>query len=183
MTKKAIVLLAEGFEEIEAITCIDILRRAGLTTIVAGITGLTVKGAQGLEIKANQKLNQSSFDYDACILPGGMPGADNLAASEKATGLIKKMENEKKIIAAICASPAIVLAPLGILNNKTATCYPGLESNFSNSTIYKNQEVVSHENIITGQGPASALKFALKITEHLAGKKISGKIAKATLFR
>ncbi|MFO8052879.1 MAG: DJ-1/PfpI family protein, partial [Candidatus Omnitrophota bacterium] len=127
-------------------------------------------------------LDETSFESDACILPGGMPGAENLAKSESVKKLLLCLNNQEKTIAAICASPAVVLAPLGILDNKTATCYPGMEKSFSNSTIYKNQKVVIDKNIITSQGPATALKFALEIVEQLAGKEIANKVARATLL-
>ncbi len=181
MTKKAIILLAEGFEEIEAITCIDILRRSGIRTTAIGITDLIVKGSRGVEIKTDKTLDGLYLNCDAVILPGGMPGAENLAKSGSVKKLLFQLNNQEKIIAAICASPTLVLAPLGILDNKIATCYPGTEKDFSNSTTYKKQEVVVDKNIITSQGPATALKFSLKIVEKLISKEMSGRIKKATL--
>ncbi len=182
MAKKAMILLAEGFEEIEAVTSIDILRRAGIKVTITGIADLIVAGSRQLKIKADKKISEIESDYDAVILPGGMPGAENLANSNLVTALLKQLNNQKKIIAAICASPALVLAPLGILDNKIATGYPGTEKDFSNSTTYKKQEVVVDKNIITSQGPATALKFSLTIVEKLAGKEISDKVAKAALL-
>ncbi|MCF7893363.1 MAG: DJ-1/PfpI family protein [Candidatus Omnitrophica bacterium] len=182
MDKRAVILLAEGFEEIEAVTCIDILRRAGVKITISGLNSLAIEGSRKITIKAEKKLNQVSSDYDAIILPGGMPGAENLAKSDQVKTLLKKAENQGKIIAAICAAPAIVLSPLGILDNKTATCYPGMEENFSKTTTYKTKEVVTDGKIITSQGPATAMQFALKIVEKLLGKKISDKVAKAALF-
>ncbi|MCF7873060.1 MAG: DJ-1/PfpI family protein [Candidatus Omnitrophica bacterium] len=183
MAKKAIILLAEGFEEIEAISCIDILRRAEINLTVVGIDDLIIKGSRSIEVKADKKLNEISIESDACILPGGMPGAENLAKSGLVKKLLIQLNNQEKIIAAICASPAVVLAPLGILDNKIATCYPGMEKDFSNSTTYKKQEVIIDKNIITSRGPATAMQFALKIVEKLAGKEMSNKVAKATLFK
>ncbi|MFO8052868.1 MAG: DJ-1/PfpI family protein, partial [Candidatus Omnitrophota bacterium] len=119
MVKNTIILLAEGFEEIEAITCIDILRRAGINLTIAGVNDLIVKGSRSLEVKTDKKLDETSFESDACILPGGMPGAENLAKSESVKKLLLCLNNQEKTIAAICASPAVVLAPLGILDNKT----------------------------------------------------------------
>lgn len=180
MAKNAIILLAEGFEEIEAVVCIDLLRRAGIEVTVGGLKNLTVKGSRRIEIKAD-KIIKGDSSYDACILPGGMPGAENIASSDTAVQLIKKMAEKEKIIGAICASPAIVLAPLGLIDNKKATCYPGMESHFPDSAIYINNKVVIDKNIITSQGPATAFEFALKIIEKLSGKEISGKIRKAVL--
>lgn len=181
MAKKIMLLLAEGFEEIEAVTCIDILRRAGIKVTITSIADLIVEGSHQLKIKADKKISEIRSDYDAVILPGGMPGAENLANSNQVTTLLKQLNNQKKIIAAICAAPALVLSPLGILENKNATCYPGMEKNFSKTTTYQNQQVVIDENIITSQGPATALQFSLKIIEQLLGEKTANKVSAAVL--
>lgn len=181
MAKKAIIILAEGFEEIEAVTVIDILRRAGINTTAAGLADIKVKGSRGLTVISDKKLADAGTDFDAVILPGGMPGATNLAGSEKVRGLIKKMGLQGKIIAAICASPALVLAPTGILKNKSATCYPGMQDAFGKDIKYKEDSVVTEENIITSRGPATALEFSLAIVEKLSGREIAEKIRKATL--
>jgi protein deglycase len=181
MAKKAIILLAEGFEEIEAVTCIDILRRAGIKVTVTSIGGLVVTGSRQLSIKADSKIGEVESDYDTVVLPGGMPGAENLANSSQVTTLLKQLNNQKKLIAAICAAPAVVLSPLGLLENKNATCYPGMEKNFSQTTTYQNQKVVIDENIITSQGPATALEFSLIIVEQLSGKEAAKKISAAVL--
>lgn len=182
MAKKAVILLADGFEEIEAVTCIDILRRAGIEVTIASISDTQVKGSRRLIVPAEKNIDEiTAENFDACILPGGMPGAANLAACEKTKNLIKGMASQKKLIAAICASPTVVLAPLGILDNKTATCYPGMQADFSPTTIYKEENVIADSNIITSRGPATALTFALKIAEYLAGKEISEKVKEAVL--
>lgn len=181
MSKKAVVILAEGFEEIEAVTIIDILRRAGVDVTVAGLGNLKIKGSHGINITTDKKLDECGLDYDACIFPGGMPGATNLAASEKVKKLIEKMNSEGKLIAAICASPAVVLSPTGVLKNKSATCYPGMESNFSKDTFYKEDGVVADGNIITSRGPATALEFSFVTVEKLLGKAVSDKLRKSTL--
>ena len=182
MPKKAIILLAEGFEEIEAVTCIDLLRRAGIDVTVAGLSDIRVKASRGTNILADKKLDEAGSDFDACILPGGMPGAANLAGSTKVKNLIQKMNSEGKLIAAICASPAIVLAPMGILKNKTTTCYPGMQDTFGKDTTYKEENVIVDGNIITSRGPATAMEFALAIVEKLAGKETADKVRKAALF-
>lgn len=180
MPKKAIVILAEGFEEIEAVTCIDILRRADIEVTVAGLSE-QVTGSRGVIITADKKLDDIATDFDACILPGGMPGATNLVSSEKVKSTIKDLNQRGKIIAAICASPAVVLAPIGVLENKSATCYPGMEGHFDNNTQYKTDNVVIDGNIITSRGPATALAFSLAIVEALCGKEVSNNLKKATL--
>jgi protein deglycase len=183
MSKKAIIILADGFEEIEAITVIDILRRAGIEVIICGLDSEKIKGSKGITVIADQVFNSSNMDYDAIILPGGMPGAENLAKSDWVKKLLLHMNDKGKIIAAICAAPAIVLAPLGILDNKYATCYPGMEASFSDTTDYKKDDVVIDKNLITSQGPATALKFSIAIVSALSGQAIAQKIASATLLK
>lgn len=182
MKKKALVVLAEGFEEIEVSTPIDILRRAGVDVTVAGIGGTVIKGAHNVAINADIDLEKYDSVPDAVIFPGGMPGAENLARSSKVKELIKSMAAEGKLIAAICASPALVLAPMGLLDGRNATCYPGMEENFSSKVKPVKEKVVQDGNVITSMGPATALPFALKIVENLVGKETADSIAQATLF-
>lgn len=181
MAKKAIIVLADGFEEIEAVTVIDILRRAEVNITVAGLGDTKVTGSRGLNITVDKKLDEAGSDFDALIFPGGMPGATNLAASDKVKNLIQKMHSEDRLIAAICAAPAIVLAPTGILKGRSATSYPGMQKNFGKDVTYKEENVITDGNIITSRGPGTALLFALTIVEKLAGKEIKDKIKKATL--
>ncbi len=181
MGKNAIVILAEGFEEIEAVTCIDVLRRANINVTVAGLSGTLIKGSHGITLAADKKLEQAGSDFDVLVLPGGIPGATHLAASHKVNILIKKLNGEGKIIAAICAAPAAVLAPAGILNNKNATCFPGMQTNFHKTTKFKDERVVVDDNLITSRGPGTALSFALAIVEKLIGKELAQKIGTVTL--
>ncbi|MDI6758653.1 MAG: DJ-1/PfpI family protein [Candidatus Omnitrophota bacterium] len=177
MPKKAIIILAQGFEEIEAVTIIDILRRACIDLTVAGLDNLRISGSHGIILTGDKKLKfKEKLKFDACIFPGGLNAALSLAASEKVSSLIKRMDEEKKIIAAICASPVLVLAPCGILKNKSATCYPGMQKNFNKDTTYKEKNVVVDGNIITGSSPKAAFKFALTIVEKLCGKEAVKKI-------
>ncbi|PIU39866.1 MAG: DJ-1 family protein, partial [Candidatus Omnitrophica bacterium CG07_land_8_20_14_0_80_50_8] len=127
MKKTALIVLADGFEEIEAVTPIDVLRRAGIEVIVAGVGKREVTGAHDITVETDLMLEQYQGIPDAVVLPGGMPGAANLNQSEALKDLLQKMKRAGKIIAAICASPAVVLAPNGILEGKKATCYPGFE--------------------------------------------------------
>ena len=181
MVKKALVILAEGFEEIEASTVIDILRRAEVDVVVAGLKDIKVKGSRGMNVLADKKFDEAGSNFDACVLPGGMLGAVNLASSQKVRSLIKDMNKNGKIIAAICASPAIVLARLGILKDRSVTCYPGLEEKFDKDTTYKEDDVVIDGNIITSRGPATAMEFALGIVEKMCGKEMKDKLSKAIL--
>lgn len=182
MNKKALVVLADGFEEIEASVPIDILRRSEVKVIVAGLGKLEIKGAHNIIIKTDVLFNDYKDLPDAVIFPGGMPGAENLALSAKVKDLVLKMDSEKRIVAAICASPALVLAPLGVLKSKTATCYPGMESNFAPATKHSTEKVVQDGNIITSQGPATAFVFGLKIAENLAGKQKADMVRAQMLY-
>lgn len=181
MLKKAVVILAEGFEDIEAVTPVDILKRSGINVTVAGLGGKTIKGSRGTSINADIILDDYSAVPDAVILPGGSGGAENLARSPKVKELIKAVDSKGGIVAAICASPALVLAPTGILDGKKATCFPGMEENFSFKVKHVKEKVVQDGNIITSQGPATAIAFSLKIVEALVGAKTAEAVAKATL--
>ena len=173
MLKTALVILAEGFEEVEAIASVDLLRRAGVRVTIAGVTDLQVKSCRQLRIGADILLRDLVEIPDAVILPGGIPGATNLAKSKEVAELVKKMNGAGKIVAAICAAPAAVLAPLGILDGKRATCYPGCESDFSKKTTQSKERVVVDGNIITSQGPGTVFEFALMIAARLMGKEMA----------
>ncbi len=183
MVKKAVIILANGFEEIEAIAVIDILRRAGIGLDVAGLGSREINSARNLKIITDKTLDEiNPGEYDACILPGGSKGAQNLSSSKKTSEIIKSMNERSKLVCAICASPAVVLAPAGILENKNATCYPGMQHAFPKSARYKDDKVVVDGNIITSQGVATATDFALAIVKKLAGKEIVSKLRKDMLF-
>ena len=181
MAKKVLVALAQGFEELEAVAVIDVLRRGGVEVTAVGVDSLQVKSSRKITFWADKQLKDCGDDFDAIVLPGGMPCSANLAASKDLNALLKKFNNEKKMIAAICATPALVLAPLGILNDKSATCYPGDHKAFNKTTVYKEDTVVVDDNIITSRGPATALEFGLAILEKLTDKNIADKIKKAML--
>ena len=181
MKKKALVVLAEGFEEVEAITPIDILRRAGIDVIVAGLESHVVTGSHGVVVKADVTLEEIKSFPDAVILPGGMPGSENLAKSAKVKDIILTMHSKEKLIAAICASPALVLVPTGILDGKNATCYPGMEENFTPEITFLEDNVIQDGNIITSRGVGTALDFALKIVEYLAGKDTADTVGEQAL--
>ena len=183
MTKKAIVLLAEGFEEIEAMTPIDYLRRAGIEVTVVAIGGnLTVKGARGVSVNADMSLREiETASFDAVVIPGGMPGAANLAASKETGALIAEAAAAGKLVCAICASPAVVLAPLGLLSGKKFTCYPGMEEKITDGK-WADGSVIIDGNIITSRGAGTAGVFAIAIIEFLLGEGEGKKIAEAVLL-
>jgi len=181
MSKKAIILLATGFEEIEAVTVIDILKRAGIEVIIAGLDIINITGSHGITITADKRLSDLRPDFDVVIIPGGMPGALHLHNSTEVNNFIKNMNSRGALIAGICAAPSVVMAPIGLLENKSATCYPGDQIDFAKSTKYKNKTVVVDGNIITSQGPATAMEFAFVIVEKVMGKDTAKKVAKQAL--
>ena len=183
MSKTALVILAEGFEELEAIAPVDALRRAGVRVTLAGVNSLIVKSSRGIGVQADALLKDIKDLPDAVILPGGLPGATNLAKSGEVADLVKKMNSSGKLVAAICAAPAAVLAPLGILDGKKATCYPGCETEFSSKTVFSQERVVKDGNVITSQGPGSALEFALAIVRELAGDEMAGLVRNKMLIK
>jgi len=186
MAKKTLVLLADGFEDVEAITPVDYLRRAGIEVTTASISGnLTVTSKWGgIKMIADTTLTglvKQGGGWDAVILPGGMPGASNLAASKETGSLLKNMAAAGKLVCAICAAPAIVLAPLGLLAGKKFTCYPGMEKGI-NDGKWSDARVVTDGNIITSRGAGTAGEFAIAIIEKLLDKTTADKIAAAVLL-
>jgi 4-methyl-5(b-hydroxyethyl)-thiazole monophosphate biosynthesis len=182
MAKNVIILLAEGFEEVEAITPIDYLRRAGIDVTIAAIdNNLSVKGARGITVNADALLKDLNQSWDAVIIPGGMPGATNIAASAEAAALITKMAANGKLVCAICASPAVVLAPLGLLSGKTFTCYPSMEKTVQDGA-WTDHPVAIDGNIITSRGPGTAGAFAIAIIGKLLSPAEGEKIAQAVLL-
>jgi 4-methyl-5(b-hydroxyethyl)-thiazole monophosphate biosynthesis len=185
MMKKAVLLLAEGFEEVEAVTPIDYLRRAGVEVTVAAVGGtLAVKGARGVTVNADttlREVGQKAAPWDAVVIPGGIPGASNIAASKEAGALIAEAAAAGKQVCAICASPAVVLAPLGLLSGKKFTCYPGMEEKVSDGK-WTEDRVAIDGNIITSRGAGTAGEFAVAVIGQLLGGTEGDKIAKSVLL-
>jgi 4-methyl-5(b-hydroxyethyl)-thiazole monophosphate biosynthesis len=165
MPKKALVFLADGFEEVEAVTPVDYLRRAGIEVTTVSIGGnKTVTGAHGLPVIADSLITElpAGTAWDILVCPGGMPGASNIAASAPACALLKAQAAAGRWIAAICASPAVVLSPLGILQGRQFTCFPGMEDKIGGAH-WSADSVVIDGNIITSRGPGTAGLFAAAI--------------------
>lgn len=165
MNKKIAVHLADGFEEIEAISIIDVLRRADLEVVSVSVTGkLEVNGAHQIKVLADKLFESVDYkDIYMIVLPGGMPGASNLNMHEGLKAQIVRFNDENKPLAAICAAP-LVFGNLGLLNGKQAVCYPGFEKYLKGSEVL-SIPVVESGNFITGRGPGVAIAFALKIVE------------------
>jgi 4-methyl-5(b-hydroxyethyl)-thiazole monophosphate biosynthesis len=196
MVQKALVLLAEGFEEVEAITPIDYLRRAGVAVTTCAISGasrddttLTVQGSHGIAVNADASMKElvttlrfQAAHWDAVLLPGGMPGASNLAAAADVTALLREMASADKLVCAICAAPAVVLAPHGLLSGRRFTCYPGMEATVHGAQ-WSDERVVIDRTIITSRGAGTAADWALAIIETLLDKEAATTLAAKALLR
>lgn len=181
MEKTALIVLSEGFEEIEAVTPIDLLRRAGITVAVAGLSTLEVRGSHGIVVRADTLLvGQVSSLPDALVLPGG-PGHKALLQSAVVLEFVKKMFLAGKLCAAICAAP-LVFGKAGILANKRATCFPGEEDKLEGA-IFVEDNVVADGNIITSRGAGTAVPFSLEIVAWLSGREKAEAIAKSIVYR
>lgn len=191
---KALVFFSEGFEEIEAVSPVDYLRRAGLevTIVSVNLDSPYVTGAHGIKVYADitlsDYLNKNESLPDVVVIPGGMPGATNLASCKELLELINKMNDENKTIAALCASPAVVLAKTNALKEKAWTCYPNMENfdEFSKAYISghkKNERVVTDKNVITAFGPGAAEEFSMAIVEKICGKDTKEKVKEASMQR
>lgn len=166
---KVLVPLAQGCEEIEAVTIIDILRRAGVEVVTAGLADGPVKASRGVVLVPDMTLDTAlEQEYDLIALPGGMPGMTHLKNDSRILRLLKTMAEQGKYTTAICASPA-VLAEAGLLKGKQATSFPGFLDNVSEVTL-ETAPVVRDGKVVTSRGPGTALDFALELVEILAGK-------------
>lgn len=174
--KKISVFLAEGFEEIEALSVVDICRRGQIEVKTVSVTGhKQVMGAHGIAVHADEVYDNIDFDQmDGIVLPGGMPGTVNLGAHQGVVAQVKAFDAAGKLTAAICAAPS-VFANAGILDGKEATVYPGCEVEDANVT-WKKDPVVKTGHIITGKGPGVAALFALELVAYLQGEDLAGQI-------
>ena len=165
-----LVPLARGCEELEAVTVVDLLRRAGISVVTAGLDDQPVTASRGMVLVADMTLDEAlGQDFDMVVLPGGLPGADHLDNDDRLAGLLKQMAADGKYTAAICAAPK-VLASSGLLNGKRATSYPGVLQTMSVPGMdYVEQAVVTDDKVITSRGPGTAMDFALELIEVLAG--------------
>ena len=180
MKKVLMILPREGFEEVEAVTPVDYLRRAGTQVTVAADAGeRRVVGAHGIVIEADQTLEEVEGLFDAVLLPGGLPGAEHLADSELVGEILRAHDAENKIIGAICAAP-MVLDHFGLLRGKKFTAYPGCEAGLDGQ--YVGGRVVRDGNIVTAEGPSRAIDFALALVEILHGAEMTQKLRSELLL-
>ena len=177
---KVILPLAEGFEEIEALATADVLRRAGIEVVLAGIPGTIVTGSKGIKLIADTKIEDvNPNEFDALVLPGGNPGYINLGRSQKVLDMIADFNEKEKLLCAICASPSI-LARLGVLDNRKATIYPGMEREIPRP---RSGKVVVDGHVITSEGPGTAIDFALEIVRQLVGKEKAEEVKKQIVYK
>ena len=168
---KIILAISNGFEEIEAISIIDVCRRANIKVTIAAVEDLTTIGAHNIKIQADCKIEDiSSDDFDMIVLPGGLPNAFTLADNEKVQSLLKEFKLKNKKIGAICAAP-YALHKADVLN-ENFTCYPSFENKIKIDGYHKNDAIVIDNNVITSQGPATAMIFALEIVNILCSEEI-----------
>lgn len=163
MEKKVLVPVAQGTEEMEAVTIIDVLRRAGAEVIVASVDTLMIKASRGIEFKADRLIKDCmDEEFDLIVLPGGIPGAVNLRNSKDLEILLKRQAGQEKYYAAICASPAVVLHPYGLVTPGKVTCHPGFAGQIDDGNVLTSAVAVD-QNCITGRGAGAACEFALSL--------------------
>ncbi len=179
---KVYIFLANGYEEIEGLTVVDLLRRAGVEVVMVSITGdIFITGAHKIITKADVLFEDIDFsDADMLVLPGGMPGTNHLKMHEGLDHLLKDFGQKGKMLAAICAAPS-VLGSKGLLQGIKATCYPGHEEALIGAYI-KNQSVVEDGNFITSKGAGTAIDFSLSLIKNLVGESEAGKLAQAIQY-
>ena len=177
MTRKVLVPIADGTEEIEAVTIIDVLRRAGADVTVASVGKIQTTASRGVKIVADCLIDEcGERDFDLVVLPGGMPGAAHLRDSATLKKILLRQQAAGNMYGAICAAPAVVLEPHGLLRNRRATAHPGHVDKLRNRSAVEERVVVDG-NCVTSQGPGTAMAFALKLVEQLFGSEKAAEVA------
>lgn len=181
--KKIVVFLAEGLEEIEGLTVVDLLRRAGVDVKTVSLSGeKEVTGGHRITVKADACFEEVDFDgTDGVVLPGGMPGTTHLMEHEGVNRVIRTFAEQGKLVAAICAAPT-VLGKAGLLQGKRAVCYPGMEEGLIGASVCQ-EEVAWDGNLITSRGVGTAIPFALTLTEYFLGKEKAKEIGDSIVYR
>lgn len=181
--EKIMIMLADGFEEVEALTAVDLLRRAGVDAVTVSIMRKReVTGSHGIPVIADILFEDADFDeVKMIVLPGGMPGTTNLLKYEPLTRILKQFAAEDRPLAAICAAP-MVLAAHGILEGRKATIYEGMEANLKGA-VHTPGKVVRDGNIITSKGPGTAMDFALSLIGFLCGEAKASEVAAGLLYK
>ncbi len=180
--KKTGVFLAEGFEEIEGLTVVDILRRAGIDVVTISVMGQKeVCGSHKITVLADALFEEVNFEeYEGIVLPGGMPGTTNLGGHSGVNRIIKSFAEQGKLVAAICAAPS-VLGQAGILEGKKAACYPGFEDKLTGAEV-TFEEVAEDGNVITSRGMGTAIPFGLRLTAYFTTEQKAKELAEAIIY-
>jgi len=179
---RVVIFLADGFEEVEAVTPVDYLRRSGIEVVLAGVNTLTPTGARGIRLHADIEVGEIDWLPEGLILPGGLPGAENLADSEDVDRLCSEVMKAGGLLASICAAPALVLGSYSLLEGRRFTCYPGFETKVAGG-VFSERSVVVDGNIITSRGAGTAGEFSLAVIEYLRGREAADRIAEAVLLQ
>ncbi len=183
MSKTVLVPLAEGFEEVEALAIVDVLRRAGAEVTTAAVgKNRQVTSSHKVTVIADAMLDDCDGSYDLIALPGGIPGANNLAESAKLETMLKEQDEAGRLVGAICASPAVVLQKHGLIRGRKATCYPSFADQLE-PISHKAERVVQDGNLITGAGAGPAMEFGVKLTEALLGEEAAKSVGEAILVK
>lgn len=179
---KTAIFMAEGCEEIEALTVVDLLRRAKLEITTISITGNTsITGSHGITFLTDALFENINFDeYDAVVLPGGMPGTIHLGEHDGVNSVIREFAKAGKLVCAICAAPS-VLGAAGILEGKSATSYPGFEDKLTGATVSK-EPVITDGNVITSRGMGTAIDFGLEIIKYLKDGKTAAELSEKIIY-
>jgi 4-methyl-5(b-hydroxyethyl)-thiazole monophosphate biosynthesis len=178
MSPSVLVPIADGSEEIEAVTIIDVLRRAGAHVVVASAGTLQITASRGVKLVADKLLAECIHEiFDMVVLPGGIPGAENLRDSQDLARILKQQAEGQRWLGAICAAPAVVLAPYGLLEGRKATCHPAFSDRIKDPSAMSSRVVVDG-NLVTSRGPGTALEFALKLVELLFGRPKAEEVAR-----
>lgn len=171
MTRRILIPLAEGFEEIEAVTVVDVLRRAELDVVVAGLSPGSVRGAHGIAIETDAELAAvDPASFDAIVLPGGMPGTTALAADARVLDAVRGLHALGRLTAAICAAP-LVLVEAGVVDGVPVTAHPSVRDRLAPAVVHDAPRVLESGNVVTSQGPGTALEFALALVGRLCGEE------------
>lgn len=177
------VFLADGFEEVEALTVVDLLRRARIEVKTVSISdSLTLIGRSHIEVNADEMFKKDECEKaDMLVLPGGMPGTAYLGQHKGLKKLLEKFAKEDKYLAAICAAPT-VLAQYGILDGKRATCYPGMETQLAGAQVVTDQKVVTDGRVITSRGAGTAIPFSLELIRALEGAQVADEVKRGIVY-
>lgn len=179
---RVLIPLAEGCEEMEAVIVTDVLRRAGIEVVAAGLTEGIITASRDVHLVPDTLWDElTPMQFDVIILPGGMGGSEALCQHDGVQQALGEFAMHKKLIGAICAAP-LALHKAGILDGRPFTCYPGIEDMMDGPVNRKDERVVDDGNLVTSQGPGTAFEFALKIVERLVGKKIAEQVAGGMLL-